>query len=161
MSHKIIPVRYYLYNAVVLTVLMILTVVAAKVPAFHLSNNPNGLNLAVALVIAVLKAACIVAVFMGSWWQSGLVKLLSVAGFAWLMIFFMFMATEYANPLEEFGAPYSDLSNPGANPLPGGQNHMVTGFEHAPAHGGDYKAPPNLFHSPTHEAPSAGGEAHH
>src|SRR5690242_4877079 len=98
MSHKIIPVRYYLYNAVVLTILMILTVVAAKVPAFHFSNNPNGINLVIALVIAVAKAGCIVAVFMGSWWQSGLVKLLSLAGFAWLMIFFMFMATEYANP---------------------------------------------------------------
>ncbi len=146
MAHKIIPVRYYIYNAIVLTFLMALTVLFAKHPAFHFSDNPNGINLFFALLIAVLKAGFIVAIFMGSYWQSGLVRLLSIAGFAWLCIFFMFIATDYGNPLEEFGTPYLDGAQPGANPLAGGQDHPVTGFEHAPAHGGNYVAPPHLFH---------------
>ncbi len=145
MAHRIIPVKYYLVNAVILTFLMALTVLFAKHPAFHFSDNPNGINLAIALVIAIAKAACIVAIFMGSYWSSSLVRLLSVAGFAWLCIFFMFMATEYANPLEEFGSPYLDLQTPGANPLAGGQDFPVVGVEHAPARGGNYVPPPHLF----------------
>jgi caa(3)-type oxidase subunit IV len=145
MSHKIIPVKYYLYNAGFLTFLMALTVLFAKRPELHFSDNPNGINLAIALAIAIAKAACIVAIFMGSYWQSGLVRILSVAGFAWLCIFFMFIATDYGNPLEEFGTPYLDGAQPGANPRVGGQDHPVTGFEHTPAHGGNYVAPPHLF----------------
>jgi len=159
MSHKIIPIRYYVYNALLLTFLMVLTVAFAKRPELHFSDNPNGINLVVALVIAVAKAVCIVAIFMGSYWQSSLVRLLSAAGFAWLMIFFMFMATEYGNPLEEFGSPYLDLKDPGVNPLAGGQNHPVTSFEHAPAHGGEYVPPPNLHGHGESHAEGAAAEA--
>lgn len=164
MAHRIIPVKYYFYNALLLTFLMVLTVLFAKRPELHFSDNPNGINLAIALAIAIAKAGCIVAIFMGSYWSSGLVRLLSVAGFVWLCIFFMFMATEYINPLEEFGTPYLDVQTPGANPLAGGQDHPVIGFEHSPAHGGSYVPPPHLFghgESPV-EAAAAGehGEAH-
>jgi caa(3)-type oxidase subunit IV len=145
MAHRIIPVKYYLINAVVLTALMAITVMAAKMPAFHFSDNPNGVNLAIALAIAIAKAACIVSVFMGAYWSSGLVRLLSVAGFAWLCIFFLFMATDYTNPLEEFGSPYLDIQSPGTNPLAGGQDHPNIGRELAPSHGGNYVPPPHLF----------------
>lgn len=161
MAHRIIPVRYYLINAVVLTALMVLTVVAAKVPAFHFSNNPNGINLLIALVIAIAKAACIVAIFMGSYWSSGLVRLLSAAGFLWLCIFFLFMATDYLNPLEEFGTPYLDVQSPGSNPLAGGQDHPNIGRELTPAHGGHYTPPPHLFGHEAEPATGAPAAEHH
>ena len=146
MSHKVVHWRYYLINAVVLTVLMALTVLFAKAPFLHFSDNPNGINLLIALVIAVMKAACIVLIFMGSYWSSGLVRLFSAIGFIWLTIFFLFTFTDYgfANPLNEFGAPYGDLQSPGTNPLPGGQSFGTTGLELAPAHGGHYEPPAHL-----------------
>lgn len=163
MSHKIIPWRYYLYNALLLTFLMALTVLAAKHPAFHFSSNPNGINLAIALVIAVAKAACIVAIFMGSAWSSPFVRLLSVAGFAWLLIFFLFTFTDYMNPLEEFGTSYADFESPGSNPHPGGQSFAVHGRELAPAHGSTYVEPANLHGGhgdESHGAADAHGDAH-
>lgn len=161
MSHRIIPVKYYLINAAVLTFLMVLTVVAAKHPAFHFSSNPNGINLAIALAIAIAKAACIVAIFMGSYWSSPMVRLLSVAGFAWLCIFFLFTFTDYMNPIEEFGSPYSDIQSPGTNPLTGGQNHSITGRELTPAHGSTYVEPANLHgHGADHGTDAHGADDH-
>ncbi len=157
MSHRIIPPKYYFVNAAVLGLLMAATVAAAKVPFFHLSDNPNGLNLLVAVVIAVMKAACIVAIFMGAYWSSGLVRLFAVLGFIWLPIFFLFVFTDYgfANPLEEFGGPYHDLASPGSNPESGGQDFSTHGRQLTPAHGGNYVPPPHLF---GHGEAAAGGE---
>lgn len=160
MSHRIIPVKYYLINAGVLTFLMVLTVVAAKHPAFHFSSNPNGINLAIALAIAVAKAACIVAIFMGSYWSSPMVRLLSVAGFAWLMIFFLFTFTDYMNPLEDFGTGYSDFQSPGTNPHAGGQSFSVTGRELTPAHGSTYVEPANLHGHGAEHGPESHGDEH-
>lgn len=158
MSHKIVHWKYYLVNAGVLTFLMGLTVLVAKNPFFHISDNPNGLNLLVAILIAVLKAACIVAVFMGAYWSSGLVRLFAILGFVWLPIFFLFTFTDYgfANPLEEFGTPYGDLQSPGSNPLPGGQGFATYGLEVAPASGGHYVPPPHLFGHPAEGAAEGG-----
>lgn len=161
MSHKIVPVRYYLYNAVVLTILMVLTVAFAKMPQLHFSSNPNGINLAIALTIAILKAGCIVAIFMGSYWSTPFVRLLSVAGFAWLLIFFLFTFTDYMNPLAEFGTSYNDWESPGTNPLHGGQNHVTTGRELTPAHGSTYVEPANLHgHGAAHGGEHGAVEAH-
>jgi caa(3)-type oxidase subunit IV len=157
MSHKIVPPKYYFINAAVLGVLMTATVAVAKYPLFHLSDNPNGLNLLIAVLIAIAKAACIVSIFMGAYWSSGLVRLFAALGFIWLSIFFLFTFTDYgfANPLEDFGAPYNDLASPGSNPQPGGQNFSTHGLQLAPAHGGGYVPPPHLF---GHGEEAAAGE---
>ncbi len=162
MSHKVVHWKYYLVNAAVLTVLMGLTVLFAKWPALHFSDNPNGINLAIAVFIAVLKAACIVAVFMGAYWSTGLVRLFAVLGFIWLPIFFLFTFTDYgfANPVEQFGTPYGDVRAPGQNPLPGGQDFTEHGKEVTPASGGNYVAPPHLFghgEEAGHDAPADHG----
>lgn len=145
MAHKIVPPRYYVINVIVIGILMAATVMAAKMPMFHASDNPNGWNLLIALGIAALKAACIVAIFMGAYFSTNMVRMLSIAGFAWLVIFFLFTLTDYVNPLEELGTPYRDVQSPGAAPLPGGQSFAVHGREEAPASGGDYVPPPHLF----------------
>jgi hypothetical protein len=127
----------------------------------HFSSNPNGINLAIALLIAVAKAACIVAIFMGSYWSSPMVRLLSVAGFAWLLIFFLFTFTDYMNPLEDFGTSYADTQSPGTNPLTGGQDFQVHGRELTPAHGSTYVEPANLHgHGAGHDAESHGTDTH-
>lgn len=173
MSHKIVHWKYYLINAGVLTVLMGLTVLFAKWPALHFSDNPNGINLLIAILIAVMKAACIVAIFMGAYWSTGLVRLFALLGFIWLPIFFLFTFTDYgfANPVEKFGTPYGDFHAPGQNPSPGGQSFTTRGREVAPASGGNYVPPPHLFgHGEEaghggqtgHDASTdPGGEAHH
>lgn len=157
MSHKVVHWKYYLVNAVVLTLLMGLTVLFAKWPVLHFSDNPNGINLVIALVIAVLKAGCIVAIFMGAYWSTPLVRLFAVLGFIWLPIFFLFTFTDYgfANPLEQFGGPYHDLQSPGSNPELGGQSFATHGRQDAPAHGGNYVPPPHLF---GHGEEATGGE---
>lgn len=159
MSHKIVPPRYYFINFLVIGALMAATVMAAKMPVFHISDNPNGAMLLVALVIAVLKASCIVAIFMGAFFSTKLVRLLSVVGFAWLIIFFLFTLTDYVNPLEDFGTPYLDVHNPGVPPLQGGQEFSVTGRELTPPSGGHYAPPPNLHGGEHGEAGAHGAEA--
>jgi caa(3)-type oxidase subunit IV len=162
MAHKIVHWRYYLINAAILCFLMALTVIVAKMPFFHLSDNPNGLNLFIAVFIAVLKAGCIVAIFMGAYWSTRLVKLFALMGFIWLPIFFLFTFTDYgfANPLKEFGTPYYDVNSPGTNPEPGGQNFGTHGRESAPSSGGNYVPPPHLLHPEAHEAAPAGAGTH-
>ncbi len=154
MAHKIVPPRYYIINVIIIGILMAATVMAAKMPMFHVSDNPNGWNLLIALVIAGLKAACIVAIFMGAYFSTNLVRMLAVAGFAWLVIFFLFTLTDYVNPLDDLGTPYRDVQSPGSSPLAGGQDFSVRGREEAPASGGEYVPPPHLFGE-------HGGEAGH
>jgi len=145
MAHKIVSPKLYVMNFFILGFLMALTVIAAKAPFFHISDNPNGANLAVALLIAAAKATFIALIFMGVRWSSPLVKVLSLTSVAFLGIFFLFTFTDYLNPHDEFGSPYHDRELPGANPLPGGQGFALQGFEEAPASGGDYTPPPHLF----------------
>jgi caa(3)-type oxidase subunit IV len=139
---------------------MAMTVAAYKVPAFHFSDNPNGLNLLVAVLIAVAKAVCIVSIFMGAYWSTGLVRLFALLGFVWLPIFFLFTFTDYgfANPVEEFGTPYGDIRSPGDNPEPGGQSFATHGRQVTPASGGGYVPPPHLFgHGEEGEQGEGGG----
>ena len=96
-DHYIVPWKLYVVNAVVLTILMFATVVAAKNPQFHMSNNPNGANLAIAFAIALMKTACIVSIFMGVWWASRLVKVFALGAVFWLLVFFAFTLGDYVN----------------------------------------------------------------
>jgi caa(3)-type oxidase subunit IV len=96
-GHHIVPAKLYVFNAVALCILMILTVVAAKNSHFHLSDNPNGANLALALAIGLAKTTCIISIFMGLWWSSRLVKVFALGAVFWLIIFFAFTMGDYAN----------------------------------------------------------------
>jgi len=150
MAHKVVPAKYYVWNMCALTVLMTLTVVFGKF--VNLSDNPNGINLAIALAIAIAKATCIVSIFMGVAFATKLVRLFAISGFAWLIILFLFIMTDYVNPSADWGTPYHDAVNPGASPLPGGQDFSVTGSQRLDVKNGiDYVQPHGASH---------GGESH-
>lgn len=113
-GHFIVPWKYYVINAVVITILMFLTVFAAK---FDFGDT-NGLNLVIALVIAIMKTACIGAIFMGVWWNSPIVKVFALGVVAWIIIFFGFVLVDYVNPNYGLGTPYVDFHHQGESPLP-------------------------------------------
>ena len=172
MAHKVVPARYYVWNMCALVVLMTLTVIFGKF--VNLSSNPNGINFAIALGIAIAKATCIVSIFMGVAFSTKLVRMFAVSGFAWLIILFLFIMTDYVNPSADWGTPYYDAINPGTSPLPGGQDFPVTGnqvldiksgLEYVPPHGAshDDEGHEGEEHTESHDEGAAGedhGEAH-
>lgn len=115
-EHYIVPARYYWINAVIITVLMALTVIAAKWEVMHLPGGVNGLNLWLALAIAVAKAGFIMAIFMGVKWNSPMVKVFALGAVGWLIILFVFFLVDYASPSWGLGTPYLDYANPGVKP---------------------------------------------
>ncbi len=117
-GHFIIPWQYYGYNFIAITILMALTVIFGKVDALDFGDS-NGINLWIALGIAIAKAGCIMAIFMGVKWLSPLVKMFALCAVAWLVILFVFFLVDYASPSWGLGPPYTDYENPGQRPLPG------------------------------------------
>jgi len=87
-EHHIVPVSTYLAVISFLMVLLILTLVAA---AFDL----GALNLPIAMVIAVAKAAAVMYFFMHLKWSSKLVRLFATIAFAFLAILFVFSLNDY------------------------------------------------------------------
>jgi caa(3)-type oxidase subunit IV len=120
-AHHIVSWKLYLINAAVITVLMFLTVFAAE---FDFGST-NGLNLVIALLIAIMKTACIGAIFMGVWWNSPLVKIFATGVIAWLIIMFSFILVDYASPGWGLGSPYADGDHQGQSSLPGGADAVV------------------------------------
>jgi caa(3)-type oxidase subunit IV len=116
-EHHIVPPRFYVLNAIAITILMALTVIAGKWDVLNF-GNPNGLNLVIALLIAMAKTACIGAVFMGVWWNSPLVKVFALGVIAWIIIFFAFTLVDYINPEYGLDTPYTDFHHQGESPLP-------------------------------------------
>ena len=141
-GHKIVSPKLYLINISVLGVLMTLTIMFGKMETLNFSSNPNGINLAIAVGIAIAKAFCIVSIFMGVAFASNLVRIVAISGFAWLIILFSFILTDYVNPSAEWGTPYHDSASPGTSPLPGGQDFLVHGSERLLVKSGvEYVAP--------------------
>lgn len=164
MAHKVVPAKYYVWNMGALAVLMTLTVVFGKF--VDLGDNPNGINLFIALSIAIMKAFLIVSVFMGVAFSSAIVRGFAVLGFSFLIILFLFIMTDYVNPSAEWGTPYRDSASPGTSPFPGGQGHVLTGNEAALVKAGfDYVAPHHdaAGHGEDHSegAEASGAEASH
>lgn len=170
-GHKIVPPKYYIINISVLGALMLTTVLFGKWDVLNLSSNPNGINLAIALAIAIAKAACIVSIFMGVAFATKLVRVFAIGGFVWLIILFLFIMTDYINPSADWGTPYYDAVNPGVSPLPGGQDFALTGsevmdlkrgFEYVPphgvSHGKDHAEEAGEEHTESHDE---GGGADH
>ena len=84
-SHR--PVYYKIFAA--LMVLLILTVVAAKIPL------PGQGNIAVALGIAIVKAALIVMFFMHFRDSEHLVWIIGLATIAWFVILILLTLNDY------------------------------------------------------------------
>ena len=86
-DHHITPPKVLFRNFVTLGFLMGLTILAAKVDIGHLLPVSSAVgsfaNNIIALIIAVIKTYCVVAIFMGVKWSSKLVRLWALAGFVW------------------------------------------------------------------------------
>mgnify|MGYP001589164558 CR=1 FL=1 len=97
-THHIVPPRHYVYNIIALTVLMLLTVWAAK-------QQFGAFNLPIALGIAITKATLIVLIFMNVRNGTQLTKVFAFAGFIWLCIMFLFTLTDFVGA--DLGTPYT------------------------------------------------------
>jgi caa(3)-type oxidase subunit IV len=117
-GHHIISPKTYVINAIVITILMLLTVAFGKVEWLNF-GHPNGLNLLIALLIAIAKCACIIAIFMGVKWNTPLVKVFALGVIGWLAILFMFTMIDVASPNWGLGTPYGDIGHQGQNSLHG------------------------------------------
>jgi len=87
MHHHVVAKSTYYQVAVWLAVFLAVTVVAASVDLGHW-------NVPIALVIASIKAVLIVLFFMHVRYGSPLLKLFAAGGFFWLLIMFVFLASD-------------------------------------------------------------------
>lgn len=87
-THHIVPVRTYILVFAALMVLAALTVGASFI-------NLGMFNNLIALVIAVVKAALIMAFFMHLKYSSRLTWVVAGMGFFWLVIFFVITLGDY------------------------------------------------------------------
>jgi cytochrome c oxidase subunit 4 len=85
MSGHVVPASTYWKTFVWLMILMILTVVAAQVNLEHYIPI-RGLNVTVALLIAITKATLVVLFFMGVKYGTKLTWLWAALGFIWLFL---------------------------------------------------------------------------
>jgi cytochrome c oxidase subunit 4 len=93
-SHQHVEkVSTYLNIFAVLMVLLVITYVAAKI---DLDRMLGGLNLMVAMTIALIKALCVVLIFMHVKHSSRLTWVFAGAAFLWLMIMFVMFFSDYA-----------------------------------------------------------------
>ena len=111
-GHHIISPKLYMINFGLIFILMLLTVAFGTMPALDFPGGTNGVNLWIALFIALLKMTCIMAIFMGVWWNSPLVKVFATGAWVWLLIFFAFT-------LSDALSPRANLGTPTVEPLPG------------------------------------------
>lgn len=91
--HHVEKVSTYLNIFAALMVLLALTYVAAKV---DLDRLAGGLNLVVAMTIAVVKALMVVLIFMHVKNSSRLTWVFAGAAFLWLVIMFVMFFSDYS-----------------------------------------------------------------
>jgi cytochrome c oxidase subunit IV len=84
----IVPKRTYYKVGFILLLLFVLTVTAAYI-------DLGQLNIFVALTIAIVKAVLVVLYFMHVRYSSHLVWVFAIAGFFWLVIFFVLTLSDY------------------------------------------------------------------
>jgi len=87
-DHHIVPLSTYYVVFAALMVLLVLTVLAAKV-------DLGPWNIIIAMTIAVVKAAMVVLYFMHVRYSSDLVKFVAGATFFWLAILFTLTMSDY------------------------------------------------------------------
>lgn len=128
------PVKAYVTNLVVLTILMLATIGAAQI---HIPTpgNPESplMNNVVALFIATIKAGLVVAIFMGVRYTTTLVKMWAYTGFTWFTLMFI-MWCDYGTRNWE---PVAGWEGNPANALPREpyRPEKQPSAEHAESHG--------------------------
>jgi cytochrome c oxidase subunit 4 len=116
--HHVEKVSTYINVFGVLMVLLVLTYFAAKIDLDHMLG---GLNLIVAMTIAIIKALFVVLIFMHVKHSSRLTWIFAGAAFLWLGIMFVMFFSDYATRGWE----------PGINPSTGPEaNVRAASFEH-------------------------------
>lgn len=108
-GHQLLPARVYVFNALALGTLMLLTV-----GAYYMEFGRFAF--AIALCIAIMKATLIILIFMNVKYSSNLTRLFAASGFFWFLILISFIMADFLLP--ELGTPYLDLASPGTSPLP-------------------------------------------
>jgi cytochrome c oxidase subunit 4 len=83
MSAHIVPVKNYIAVFIVLMVLTVATYEVAKI-------NLGGFNLVVALTIAIVKASCVILIFMHVKYSTTLTKAVVASGFFFFLIMIFF-----------------------------------------------------------------------
>jgi cytochrome c oxidase subunit 4 len=94
MSHYVVPRSTYFVVFALLIALLLVTVAASWYDFGHHVGVP-GLNVAVALAIAVAKAALIILFFMQVKYASPLQRCFVVSGFLFLTILFAILFSDY------------------------------------------------------------------
>ncbi len=117
-SHITPAINYHL-TLIALVVLMLLTVWIARFqlpPVLFLSGV--AVNNIVAMTIAIIKATCVVMIFMGVKYQTPLVKLWALIGFVGLILMLGIMLDYFSRgPEVKHGwEPYNDGAMPRARP---------------------------------------------
>jgi caa(3)-type oxidase subunit IV len=95
-GHHITPTSVLRNNLLILMVLMVLTVVAARVTHF-LPTMPGNV---VAMTIAIVKAFLVVSIFMGVKYTTNLAKLFAIGGFVWFLLMFGILIDYVSRPWE-------------------------------------------------------------
>ncbi len=107
-SHHIIPTKKLAMTFGMLVILMILTIVAAQIPAImpnldpFLQESTTGrwlMNL-VAIGIAVMKAVFVISIFMGVKYGTKLIKLFALGGFVWMLLLSITLVDYFSRPWE-------------------------------------------------------------
>ena len=101
MAEHIVSRSVYFAVFVVLMVLTIITIWAATIDiSFHFKGGAVlNLNPAVALLIAGIKATCVILFFMHVRWSTRLTKVVVIAGLYWLGILLMTVGDYISRPL--------------------------------------------------------------
>ena len=92
-QHHVEEVSTYVKVFAALLVLLVLTYIAGKIDLDHFAT---GLNLAVAMLIAIVKATLVMLVFMHLKDSTRLTWICASAGFGWLLILLVLTLCDYA-----------------------------------------------------------------
>ena len=95
-THHVLPVSHLRANLIKLMVLMVLTVVAARLAPIPDSMLANF----VAMGIAVAKAAFVISIFMAVKFSTKLTKLFALGGFVWLLLIGGILIDYFSRPWE-------------------------------------------------------------
>jgi caa(3)-type oxidase subunit IV len=95
-GHHVTPTSVLFRNLVILLILMVLTVVAARVTHFLPTMPAN----VVAMSIAIVKAFLVVSIFMGVRYTTNLGKLFAIGGFVWFLLMFGILVDYFSRPWE-------------------------------------------------------------
>lgn len=88
-EHFIIPQKYLVGTFIALLVLTVITVAAAQIDLGY------KLNLALALLIAGVKATCVFSIFMGLKWDKGYNVVVAFGSLVFIAIFVVFTIADF------------------------------------------------------------------